>query len=278
MTPPGAGAVGKELAAVIVACGGLGLRFGGSPSAGAGYRDETGAGADSDAGVDVKQFLNITGRPVLAHTLAIFERHPRVDFVVLVLPEEQLGKGRALAGGLWPDQGGQVFSKVRCIVAGGRDRQGSVANGLAALAGERRQGPVLIHDGVRPCTPDQVIDRVIDGVLLNGNAIPAIRLRDTVKRAGADGVVLETIDRRELWQVQTPQGFRMEELAEAYTEGRRRGLQVTDDAALLEALGRRVCIVDGHPANIKLTWPEDVPLLEALLSNGASASSLQGDA
>jgi 2-C-methyl-D-erythritol 4-phosphate cytidylyltransferase len=124
---------------------------------------------------------------------------------------------------------------------------------------------VLVHDGVRPCTPAEVFDRVIDGILSHGNAVAALPMRDTIKRAGDDCVVRETLDRDGLWQIQTPQGFWMDELLEAYDEGRRRKLQVTDDAALLEALGREVYLVEGATASIKLTYPDDVVLLEALL-------------
>ena len=245
-------------AAAIVACGGIGARFCGSP--------------DGLADAGAKQFLDLAGRPVLAHTLAIFERHPGIGFVVLVLPEQLLDKGEALVGGLWPEQGATLFTKVKAIVAGGGSRQESVAKGLAALAGSGWEGPVLVHDGVRPCTPDQVIDRVISGVLTNGNAVAAIPLRDTLKRADADNSVRETVDRRDLWQIQTPQGFRMKDIVEAYEEGGRRGLQVTDDAALLEAIGRQVYLVEGHPANIKITYPEDMALAEAVLTRGRSPS------
>jgi len=240
-------------AAVIVACGGTGARFNGS-------LPDT-----SSSGADAKQFLDLAGQPVLAHTLALIEKHPRVDFAILVLPEGLLDKGRALVEGQRPDRGAPRFTKVRAMIAGGGDRQESVAKGLTVLADYGWQGPVLVHDGVRPCTPEQVFDRVIDGVLANGNAVAAIPMRDTVKRADSDGVVLETVDRKGLWQIQTPQGFWTDELIEAYREGRRRDLKVTDDAALLEALGRRVYLVEGHPAGMKITWPEDMVLLEALL-------------
>lgn len=244
-------------AAVVVACGGVGVRFKGNFRRGDDGNDPGYSGA--------KQFLEVAGRPVLAHTLDVLERHPRVGAVSLVLPEQLIGKGEALVGGAWPEPGAACFRKVRFIVPGGTSRQESVARGLAALADSGWDGPVLIHDGVRPCTPAIVFDRVIDGVYARGNAVAAIPLRDTVKRAGADGTVRETPDRGDLWQVQTPQGFWIHELTEAYDEGRRRGLLAPDDAALLEAMGREVYLVEGHPMNIKLTYPEDLVVLEALL-------------
>jgi 2-C-methyl-D-erythritol 4-phosphate cytidylyltransferase len=207
----------------------------------------------------------LAGRPVLSHTLGLLEKHPRIELVILVLPEEHIAYGEMLVGGLWPNDGADAYLKVRFVVSGGDDRQGSVANGLAALAAFGWEGPVLIHDGVRPCTPPSVFDRVIEGVLSRGNAVAAIPVRDTIKRAGGDGTVLETLDRSGLWQIQTPQGFWMRELLEAYHEGRRRKLQVTDDAALLESLGHEVYLVEGDPASLKLTYPGDAVLLEALL-------------
>jgi len=242
-------------AAVIVACGGTGTRFYGS------------AGSEGDKdGFSEKQFFLLAGKPVLAYTLDVLEKHPRVALVVLVLPRPLLDTGEALIKGIWPPGIALPYAKVKRVLAGGEDRQQSVANGIAALADLGWTGPVLVQDGVRPCTPGEVYDRVIDGVLTYGNAVAAIPLRDTVKRMDSQGIVQETIDRQGLWQIQTPQGFWMHELAEAYEEGRRKGRKVTDDAALVEALGHQVYLVKGDPANIKLTYREDVALLEALLS------------
>ena len=228
--------------AVIVACGGLGLRFGG------------------DAADTEKQFALLAGKPVLAHTLDVLAGHPRIELAVLVLPGKLVSRGEALIRG---EAAG--YDKVRAVVAGGASRRESVAHGLVALERLGWDGPVLVQDGVRPCTPPEVYDRVIDGVLARGNAVAAIPLRDSLKRAEDGGLVLENVDRRNLWQIQTPQGFWMAELREAHEEGRRRGIQATDDAALVEALGRQVYLVEGHPANSKLTYPEDMAVLEALL-------------
>ena len=249
-------------AAVIVACGGTGARFREKTSC------STVEGESTGKEIPEKQFIMLAGKPVLAHTLDVLERHPDVGFVILILSEQQLNRGKSLVSGLWPEGQSTRYQKVKAVLPGGSDRQASVAKGISALADYGWQGPVLIQDGVRPCTSGQVYDRVIKGVLVNGNAVAAIRLRDTVKRADIDGVVQETLDRRELWQIQTPQGFWMRDLQEAYDEGLRLGLKVTDDAALVEALGRKVHLVEGDPANIKLTYPEDAVVLEAFLLKG----------
>jgi 2-C-methyl-D-erythritol 4-phosphate cytidylyltransferase len=251
--PEGRAAAGEVQAAVVVACGGIGERF-----------QDGGAGG---YGIAEKQFAILKGKPVLAYTLDVLEKHPRISFSVLILPQSLLEKGEALIDGRLPEAPGAHYQKVRAILAGGQDRQASVEIGLTALADFGWQGPVLIQDGVRPCTPSEVYDRVIEGVIAKGNAVAAIPLVDTVKRADKDRIVQETVDRHGLWQIQTPQGFWMRDLTEACCEGRSRGLHVTDDAALIEALGRPVYLVEGDPANIKLTYPGDAVLLEALIQD-----------
>ena len=250
-------------AAVIVACGGTGNRFKGE------------LGNPKQAGVPQlpeKQFVLLAGKPVLAHTLDVLEKHNGVRFVVLVLPDHLMDQGEALVQGQWQGVHGEIcsephtrYTKVKAILVGGKDRQASVANGLTALAALGWQGPVLVQDGVRPCTPSRVYDQVIEGVHRYGNAVAAIPIRDTIKRADGDGIVRETIDRRDLWQIQTPQGFWMADLQEAYDKGCQQGLQVTDDAALMEALGKCVHLVEGDPVNMKLTYPGDLDVLEAVL-------------
>ena len=243
-------------AAVLIACGGSGARF------------QTDMTQDASGMAHMgKQFMIIAGKPVIAHTLDTIEHNPRLDFAVLILPEKDLEIGGLLVSGAWPEKGANrsIYHKVKHIIAGGDSRQESVAAGLRALDGIGWEGPVLVQDGVRPCTSASVYDRVLDGVIAKGNAVAAIPLRDTIKRADEDGAVIETLPREGLWQIQTPQGFWMSDLLEAYNEGHRQGLTVTDDAALMEALGRPVYLVDGDPVNIKLTYKEDIDLLEAIL-------------
>lgn len=259
-------------AAVIVACGGSGQRFGG------GLR---------------KQYLPVAGQTVLEHTLDRFEAHPQVGPIVLVLPKE--GRPAELLAGL-----GRKYSKLIRVAEGGADRQSSVSRGLAALleagpagafadpglpgpapapaleacapssagaAGFRLpwRGPVLVQDGVRPCAGEALISRVIEGALRWGACVPAIQARDTLKRADGEGWITGTVERSGLWQVQTPQGFDIGLLAEAYRAAEEAGFRATDDAGLVEALGRPARLVPGSPLNIKLTYEEDLPLIEAIL-------------
>ncbi|MFH0809586.1 MAG: 2-C-methyl-D-erythritol 4-phosphate cytidylyltransferase [Pseudomonadota bacterium] len=205
-----------------------------------------------------KQWLPLAGRPLLSWTLAAFERCPRVTLVVLVVPGEDLDRARTEV----VEPGG--FSKVRYIVAGGGERQDSVGNGLRALAAERPD-IVMVHDGARPLVDNDVLERAVAAALEHGAALTAVPARDTLKRVGEGGVVLGTLNRDEVWQAQTPQTFRYGLLEEAFALAAREGVRVTDEAGLVERLGRRVRVVMGSTRNFKVTTPEDMDLAEKLL-------------
>lgn len=239
-TSPAAGAVpdpeARTQTAVVVPCAGQGTRMGAATA---------------------KQFLTVEGKPVLAYTLSCLEAHPRIFRVVLVAPEDW--RDRIEAEILVP----YGFRKVSHVVSGGPTRQASVACGLAALG--NWQGPVLIHDGVRPMAAPEVFDRVIDSVLEHGTGVAALPVTDTIKRADEQGWVRETVSRQGLWQIQTPQGFLLEPLRQAYAAAGRSGFLGTDDASLLEAERLPVHLVMGDPWNLKITYPEDLALMEARL-------------
>ena len=147
------------------------------------------------------------------------------------------------------------------VVPGGADRQASALCGLRALPGDA--DIALIHDGARPFVTGDVIRRVIDSVRRFGSGVAAVPARDTVKRADADGWVLETLDRSELWMMQTPQGFYAKDLLAAHEAAVAR---YTDDAALMEAAGHRVRLVMGAYDNVKMTSPEDVRMTQGMLT------------
>jgi 2-C-methyl-D-erythritol 4-phosphate cytidylyltransferase len=228
-----------------------------APSAGGLASDEVGAvvvaaGRSARmAGLD-KLFAPLGGRPLLARTLAAFQTCAAVHRVVLVLAVENLARGLALA----EEEG---LSKVRTVCLGGRRRQDSVREGLAAL------GPcawVVVHDGARPLVTPQLIEEGLAAAQETGAAVCGLPAPDTIKRVDEQGRVLRTLDRRRLWLVQTPQVFRYDILLEAHERSRR---TATDDAALVEHLGRQVRVCPGSPRNLKVTTPEDLALAEALL-------------
>ena len=153
---------------------------------------------------------------------------------------------------------------VHAVVAGGESRQASVANGLAALPADAQA--VLIHDGARALVREDVIRRVIASVEDHGAGVAALPVTDTIKRASAEGLVLETLPRGELAAIQTPQGFRVADIRQAHALAAQDGYIATDDAALMEHAGLPVRLVQGSPENIKLTTLHDLHLAEAILA------------
>jgi 2-C-methyl-D-erythritol 4-phosphate cytidylyltransferase/2-C-methyl-D-erythritol 2,4-cyclodiphosphate synthase len=206
-------------------------------------------GAGTRVGGDVpKQLLDVDGRSLLARSVAAFDRHPDVSALVVVLPEPLSATGRALIG--------DTNRAVR-IVSGGVRRQDSVANAFDAVPEET--DIVLVHDAARPFVSAEVITRAIDGARSYGAAIVAVGATDTVKRIGAGGdpVIRETLPREQIFLAQTPQAFRRDVLRDAIAMGRA-GLEATDEAALAERAGHPVRIVEGDPANVKITTASDL--------------------
>lgn len=214
-----------------------------------------GRGLRAGAGLP-KQYRPLAGRPVLAHALAAFAGHPRVDSVRVVIDP---------ADRVLYDRASEAVPKLGQPIAGGPTRQESVRLGLEALA-EDPPACVLIHDGARPLVDAPLIGRVIAAVMDAGApaAVPGLAVTDTIKQVDDNGFVTQTPERHRLRAVQTPQAFRFDALLKAHRA--QAGAGLTDDAAVMEAAGHRVLVIDGDPANIKLTHPEDFALAEARLS------------
>jgi 2-C-methyl-D-erythritol 4-phosphate cytidylyltransferase len=159
-----------------------------------------------------------------------------------------------------------AFTKVKAVVAGGSERQASVRLGLeACLAAD--EDLILVHDGVRPLLTADCIDRLLPVAARFGACILAVPVKDTIKEVAA-GVVQGTPDRQRLWQVQTPQVFRLGLLRRAHRQAQRDGYLGTDDAALVERLGEVVAVVEGDYRNIKITTTEDLLIAQAFLTAG----------
>lgn len=210
-----------------------------------------GAGASSRMGGVDKIFAPLAGRPLVAHSLQAFQECPEVDRVVLVLGREATERGRALVAELGA-------CKVVAVVAGGARRQDSVRQGLAAV-GDCEW--VVIHDAARPLVTVTLIRAGILAARDTGAAVCAIPCHDTLKRAEARRVV-GTLERRGVWQAQTPQVFRLGLLLWAHDQVTE---DVTDDAAMVEMVGADVVVYEGSPLNVKVTVPEDLALAEAIL-------------
>jgi len=201
-----------------------------------------------------KQFQPCAGHPLAWHAVDRFCRSGEIDDLVVVLPDPE-DLARYLGGSeAWP-------IPVRAV-AGGRERQDSVAAGLAAIDGD---GLVLVHDAARPLISLRVIREVRRAAAGTGAAVPGLACADTIKETDG-GRVRTTLDRRCLIRVQTPQGFRLELLRRAHELAVRDGYTGSDDAALVERLGAAVAVVEGSEENMKVTRPGDVGLVEAILS------------
>ena len=206
-----------------------------------------------------KQYLLLDGMPILAHTLRVFEQAPFIAGIYLVIPEPEIPFCRAEVVERYG------FSKVHAIVAGGAERQHSVRNGLNAMQEEVQQDDlVLIHDGVRPFVPIDVLQCAATTADEFGAAVVAVPVKDTVKVA-RDGIIMQTPPREELWLAQTPQAFRYGLICSAHAAAAADGFLGTDDASLMERQGWQQRIVMGGYRNIKITTPEDMLLAQALL-------------
>jgi len=199
-----------------------------------------------------KQLRDLGGQTMLRRSVVACDAHPEVDELVVVLPADLVAAG--------PDLVGQTRATCR-VVAGGERRQDSVRAGFEAVKDTARL--VLVHDAARPFVSRAVIDRVLAAAEESGAAVPAMPVSDTVKRVGADRApdgrrrVAETVPRSEVWLAQTPQGFQRGVLAAAIAAGEGRG-EATDEAQLVEWLGREVQVVEGDVSNVKVTTAEDV--------------------
>jgi len=210
------------------------------------------------AGAD-KLFTEIGGRPLLAYAIAAFEECDSIDRIVVVMASLNLKRGREVV-----ERFG--YSKASALVKGGERRQDSVRAGLEALGG---CDYVTVHDGARPLVTAELIERGLAAARETGAAAPAVPLTDTVKEAGADGLAVRTLDRSRLWAVQTPQVFRYDLLMRAHREITG---EVTDDAAMVEALREPVRLFEGDRRNLKVTTADDLEVVEALLGSGVRAA------
>lgn len=221
------------------------------------YAIVLGGGSGARMGGELnKVLLPIRGVPAIVRAIAPFTG--LCTGVVVVAREIDLPLMRAVVARFG------LGRAVCAVVAGGAERQASVARGLAAVPGDA--DVVLVHDGARALVTEAVVRRALDSALAFGSGVAAVPVSDTVKRADADGMVLETLDRSQLYAMQTPQAFRAADLWLAHERAAQGGYTATDDAALLERAGLPVRLCEGDRENIKLTTPFDLRLAEALLA------------
>jgi 2-C-methyl-D-erythritol 4-phosphate cytidylyltransferase len=192
---------------------------------------------------------------MLSWSVAAFGDHPQIDELVVVLPDDQV-----------VDVAAELSSPTVRVVAGGTSRQDSVACGLAALSDAVQQ--VLIQDAARPLVPAAVISAVLAALADGADAVvPVLPVLDTIRQVDQDGQLIGTVDRDRLRRIQTPQGFPLAVLRAAHAA---EPGEVTDDAGLVEALGRPVRTVPGAEAAFKITTPHDLRLAELLVADGVA--------
>lgn len=192
-----------------------------------------------------KQFMKIGGVPLIKKTVEIFEKNRYVDDICVVINGLYRSLYEELLNG---------FEKVRCMPSGGSERQESVGAGLRELMNVSDFEYVMIHDGARPYVTDEIIESSLDAVLKCNACTAAVPVKDTIRNGGI------TLERNNLYIVQTPQTFERNLISEAYSRAWSDGYIGTDDGSLVERLGRPVVLVSGSYANIKITTREDLPM------------------
>jgi 2-C-methyl-D-erythritol 4-phosphate cytidylyltransferase len=235
------------IAVAVVLCAGQGTRMGAAGN---------------------KVFLPLAGKPLLAYTLAAFERADTVDDMLLVAHPTEVEFVRAEIVARHP------LAKVAGVIAGGATRHQSEENALAALRPRIEAGAigiVLIHDGARPCVRPDDIDTLVRAARECGGALlgTPVGAEEVIARIAGDGTLGATYPAGDLWRAQTPQAFAARALLAAYDLARRDGFDGTDTAASYERLGRPVQMVRGHADNIKVTTPEDLIRAAAILADRA---------
>jgi len=212
---------------VIIAAGGIGKRFGNDLP---------------------KQFIKINELTILEITLQKFQESEFINSIVLVSHIDYLSEAKKI---------GHSYTKVKSIISGGEHRQDSVWRGIQELA-KYNVDIILIHDAVRPYIKTDLINQVIKATQEFDAAVPAVPTIDTIKLSDNEGFLLKTLDRTQLFAVQTPQGFKKDLITQAYEKAMNENFYSTDDASLVERLGKKIKLVCGDYRNIKITTINDI--------------------
>ena len=203
-----------------------------------------------------KAFIGLGSRPIVAYSRLAFEACPVVGAIVLVVRGERIDSSRELCRELG-------ISKLFAVVGGGGRRQESVQAGLAALPPEA--SIVAIHDSARPLVTPELIAATMESACETGSGVAARKVVDTIKVVKDGNVAEATLDRSNLWAVETPQTFQTDLIRRAYDAVTKAGQTVTDDAGAIEFIGEKARLVNWRKPNLKVTVPEDLAVAEKLL-------------
>jgi 2-C-methyl-D-erythritol 4-phosphate cytidylyltransferase len=217
-------------------------------------------GSSQRMGFD-KLFAVIAGEPVIAHAIRAFERTKSVGQIVVVTREQRHDEIEKIASGA-------RFKKIRAIVPGGERRQDSVRAGLDRIDPDAQY--VAVHDAARPLITREQIERAFTHCRVHGAAALAQPVNDTLKRVDADLLVVGSVDRHQLYAMQTPQVFERKSIEDAYHAVYAENILVTDEVSAVERLGRRIALVVNDDFNLKITYPRDLPVADFILRERAN--------
>lgn len=229
-------------AAAIITAGGLGKRFG-----------------EKGDKLLPKQFISLSAKPIILYSIESFESSDLISEIVLVVPDNWVEYTETEIVNKYS------IKKVSRVIGGGDERQKSVESGFKSLTS--KPDIVAVHDGVRPFVSLEIIQAVLKQAANSDGAIAAIPATDTVKKSSSKKSIYETLSRDDIWFAQTPQAFKYPVLKEAFEKASKEGYLGTDEAELVERLGKEVKLVLGSKNNIKITTPEDLKLAEQILNS-----------
>ena len=215
-------------------------------------------GKGTRMGLEIKkQYVLLEGKEVLAHTIEKFEQVEEIEEIIVVVSREEI---EFVEQEICKKYG---FNKVHKVVAGGKERQDSVYEGLKQ-AGNAKY--VLIHDGARPFVKGSMIKKIVEEVKEKKACVVGVRVKDTIKECqDQTQKVTSTLKREKLWSVQTPQAFEKELLQKAYQFAKEKNIVGTDDSSLVEKMGQEVFMVQGDYLNLKITTKEDLLFAKEIL-------------
>ena len=222
------------------------------------------AGSSRRMGFD-KLFAPLAGKPVLWHSLKAFSDTKEVDEILIVTREERMDEVEKLVGS-------QRFKKVSKVISGGSERHISVWNGLQAVDSKDSEF-IAIHDGARPLVTPKLIQSCLKLAESHGAACCASQIPDTVKRASVEQMVTESVERKGLWAMQTPQIFSSGLILQAYAALMAKHEMVTDEVSAVQKLGKKIALFKNDDWNMKITFPHDLELAEHVLDMRAKHPS-----
>ena len=203
-----------------------------------------------------KILLSLAEEPLIYHTIKVFEDSDLIDEIILVVNKDDNEEIKDLIKKY-------NFGKIKNIVFGGEKRQDSAYNGIKEIE-KADDEIILIHNAANPFVDQTTIRRLIEETKIHGAAVAAIKAKDTIKEVDKNNFVIKTLDRKKLWQMQTPQAMKLSLAKKAFENAYNNNFYATDDVALVEQLGEKVKIVETNKENIKITTPEDLQLAEKI--------------